>query len=121
MRAGKLDKRVTIHKRTLTRDPASGELVETWPILGTVWAEMVPDNVLERYAASQKIAEITTAWRMRWAPALLVLTPDEHRIVYGLLEYDVKGCIEIQRREGVMAFCRARTEGKTAQGREPEG
>jgi head-tail adaptor len=120
MRAGKFDKRLTVQRRTQVRDPGSGELVEVWARLGDVWAEMVDDRAIERYAAAQKIAEISTAWRMRWSPALVTLTPDEHRIVYGALTYDVKGCIEIQRRQGVIAFCVARTEGSTAQGRAPE-
>lgn len=121
MRAGKLDKLVRIERRSRTRDPGSGELVETWAPLGpSISAELIEGRPLERYAASQKIAEITAGWRMRYAPALLTLTPDLHRITYGALVYDVKGATEIQRRQGVVVLCAARTEGLTALGQEPE-
>lgn len=119
MRGGNLDKLVTLQKRTRTRDPASGELVDAWTSLGDQWAEMLEGRALERYAAAQKVAEITVGFRLRWAPALLVLTPDEHRIAWNGFVYDIKGLVEIQRRQGVAALCAARTEGLTATGTEP--
>lgn len=120
MRAGKLDKLIVIRRRTRTRDPASGELVETWAPLGpAISAELVEGKALERYASQQKIAEVSVAFRLRWAPGLLTLTPDEHRISYGQFDYDVKGLVEIQRREGVVALCGARAEGLTAVGQAP--
>lgn len=120
MRAGPLDKLVTIQHRTQTRDQSTGELVDTWTTLGDQWAQKMEGAPLERYAAQQKIAEISTGFRMRYSPALLILTPDEHRLMIGEMIYDVKGVVEIQRREGVMVFTEARTEGLTAIGQPPE-
>lgn len=120
MRSALLDKRVHIEKRTRTRDPGTGELVDSWASMGEVWAEMMEGRVLERYTSAQKVAEIDVGYRMRYAPALLTLTPDEHRLRRGDLIYDIKGVVEIQRRRGVIAMCAARTEGLTAQGVPPE-
>lgn len=121
MRAGRLDKLVTLDKRTRTRDPASGELVDTWSPLGEQWAEMLDGRAVERYGAAQKLAEVSVGFRLRWSPALLVLTPDEHRLRWEGFVYDVKGVVEIQRRQGVAVLCEARAEGLTAVGREPVG
>lgn len=120
MRSGKLDKKVQVQRRTKVRDPASGELVETWANLGLpLWAEKLEGRPLERYAAQQKIAEISTGWRLRWAPALITLTPDDHRLVYGSQTFDIKGLVEIQRRQGVVVLAMARGEGLTALGVAP--
>lgn len=119
MRGGRLDKRVTLWKRSRTRDPSSGELVAGWTRMGDVWARAMPPTVLERHMSQQQVAEVTNGYEMRWAPALITLTPDEHRLSYGLLVYDIVGVGEIGRREGVSALCRARPEGLTAQGLMP--
>lgn len=120
MRAGKRDKRIVVERRSQVRDRGTGELVETWNPIGELWAEMMQGRAAERYAVSQKIAEVTTVFSVDWSPGLLVITPDEHRVAWNGLTFDVKGCIEIQRRRGVAITVIARTEGLTAQGLEPE-
>lgn len=119
MRGGRLDRRLTLWKRERVRDPKSGELVDGWTRMGDLWARSMPASVLERHASQQKLAEVSQGYEMRWAPALITLTPDEHRVSYGHLVYDIVGVMEIGRREGVSAFCRARAEGLTAQGLMP--
>lgn len=112
------DKRVQVLKRTRTRDPSSGELVEAWvPLGGLLWAALDEGRALERYASQQKIAEVSHGFRLGFAPALLALTPDEHRIRYNAQEFEIHGVLEIQRRQGVVVLAMARTEGLTAQGK----
>lgn len=120
MRAGRLDRRVTIQRATRTRDPSTGEQNDVWADLGAAWAEKIEGRVLERYAASQKLAEAEVAFRMRWWPALLTLTAKATRLLYGEREFDILGVQELGRREGVIAFCVARADGTTAQGLAPE-
>lgn len=121
MRRGALDKFVTIDKRTLVRDERSGELVETWAALGSAWAQLVNGKALERYVSAQQLAEVECGFRMDFAPALLTLTPDGHRVTMGELAWDIKGVVEIQRRRGVLVLCIAPAAGLTAEGLEPEG
>lgn len=120
MRAGARDKYVSVLKRTRVRDERSGELIETYASIGEAWAQLVDGRGLERYASAQMIAEATCGFRFDWAPALLTLTPDEHRVRMGELEFEILGTAEIQRRQGVMVLCIARAEGLTAEGLEPE-
>lgn len=111
------DKRVQVLVRSRVRDPSSGELVETFVALGKpLWAAMVEGRALERYTAQQKVAEVSHGWRLRWSPGLLTLTPDQHRLRYNDQEFEVHGCVEIQRRQGVVVLTMARTEGLTALG-----
>jgi head-tail adaptor len=120
MRAGKLDRLVTLEARTFVRDTRTGEQVETWAPLGDVWAEKLEGHVLERYTGTQKIAEATRGYRMRWANALLDLTSDGHRLIHGQV-WNVLGVQEIGRREGVLVQVNARTEGQPAAEAAPGG
>ena len=123
MKAAALDKRVGIDKRTRTRDASTGELVDSWtPSTAApngLWAQMLDVRATERYAASQEIAEVSAAYRLRWSPALLTLTPDEHRLTWNGFEFNIRGVVEIQRRQGVVVLCSARSEGRTARGDAP--
>lgn len=111
------DKRVQILVRSRVRDPSSGELVETFVALGKpLWASMLEGRALERYTAQQKVAEVSHGWRFRFAPGLLTLTPDQHRLRYNDQEFEIHGCLEIQRRQGVVVLSMARAEGLTAVG-----
>lgn len=112
------DKRVQVLKRTRTRDPSSGELVEAWVPLGApLWSQMLEGRALERYASQQMVAEVSHGWRLRFAPGLLTLTPDQHRLRYNAQEFEIQGVLEIQRRQGVVVMTTARAEGLTAQGK----
>lgn len=112
------DKRVQVLKRTRTRDPSSGELVESWSPLGKpLWAAMDEGRALERYVAQQKVGEVSHGFRFGFAPGLMTLTNDEHRLRYNAQEFEIHGVIEIQRRQGVVVLAMARTEGLTAQGK----
>lgn len=119
MRAGLLDKRVTIQKRTRTRDTSTGELVDSWSDFArNVAAQKLEGKAAERYLSSQLAAEVTVAFRLRWAAGLLSLTPDGHRLVYNEQEFMIHGVVEIQRRQGVVVACMARGEGLNALGQE---
>ena len=125
MRAGALDRIIWIDRRARVRDAASGELVPGWEALGKVRAMKVEGAALaravgERWASDQRVSESDLAFRCRWNPALVNLTPDQHRIRYNQLECEILGMIEIGRREGVLVLCVARQEGLTAEGKPPQ-
>lgn len=105
MRAGRLDRRITLQRRTLAENDY-GEAIETWVDLATVWAEMLPVRGAERYAAQQTVAETEIKWRIRWRPNL---TPID-RLTYDGRTYDVNGVLEIGRRIGLELYTKARAE-----------
>lgn len=95
MRSGRLDRRLTLQRRTLTENDY-GEPVETWTTLATVWAEKIPVRGAERYASMQTVAEVEERFKIRYRKGLTPLD----RVVCDGITYDVLGVLEIGRREG---------------------
>jgi SPP1 family predicted phage head-tail adaptor len=96
VKAGRLDRRVQLQSRVVTRN-ASGEDVVTYSVVGDVWAEKFDLRGREFYAAQQAKADVTTRWRIRWRSDVSVL----HRLVYEGRSYDINAAAEIGRREGL--------------------
>lgn len=67
MQSGRLRERAAIQAATVTQN-TSGELIESWATETTVWAQVLPGSVSERFsaAASQRASEITHTVRMRF-------------------------------------------------------
>ena len=105
MRSGRLDRRITLQRKTVVAN-SYGEPIETWVDLATVWAEYLPTGGVERYAATQMVAEADTRWRIRYRADL---TPID-RLSYAGRIYDVTGVVEIGRREGLEIYSKARAE-----------
>lgn len=64
MKAGKLDRRVTLERAT-TENNSSGEPVETWAEVVTVWAELVPVSARERFSGDAVRASNLYVFRIR--------------------------------------------------------
>jgi SPP1 family predicted phage head-tail adaptor len=84
MNAGTLRHRVTLQRRTVTRDSYGGETV-TWADVATVWARRNAIGGREYYGAGQTLAESTSTYDMRYrrdvVPAM--------RLVHGLNVLDI--------------------------------
>jgi SPP1 family predicted phage head-tail adaptor len=106
--AGTLDRRATILKKSAVQ-ANSGQEVETWTPVATLWAGKRDARASERYSDGQMVAEIDTVFTFRYFASLLV-KPDRHRIVCEGLTYDVFGATEIGRHEGVKVSAGARAE-----------
>ena len=108
MRAGKLDRPITIEAVTYTTS-GDGSQVESWAQIASCFAERESQSAMERFAAAQTIAEIDTLWRIRWNDDLMVvLDPKLHRIKYRDRAYNILGLVEIGRKEGVHIPCKSR-------------
>ena len=105
MRAGRLDRRLTLQRRTLIENDY-GEGVETWNDLATVWAEKIPVRGSERYAAMQTVAEVEERFKIRYRTGLTPLD----RVICDGITYDVQGVLEIGRREGWEILAKGRAE-----------
>lgn len=112
MRAGTLDRRITIMRQVATQSP-SGEPQVTWEMLaGPRAAAIMPVSGNERWAAPQAVAQEQVEFRVRWSSDLADLSPRD-RIVYPALDpdepadtipdvhiYEVLAVHEVGRREG---------------------
>lgn len=97
MRAGVLDRRVTIERATITQDPDYGTEIETWGPLVTVSAQVVQQGGREFLAAAQMMAEIRVLFRLRWIEGITVLD----RVAYADRLHNIKEVRELGRREGL--------------------
>lgn len=70
MQAGKLRHRVTIQTKTLTQDPVSGVLVESWSDVAKVWASVEPLSVRDLIAARANQSEMTARVMIRYREIL---------------------------------------------------
>jgi len=96
MRAGSLDRRVTIRRQSQTRNEYN-ELENVWNDVRTVPASRTDLSATERFVAGGLYAQRTVTFRMRFMTDLL---PTDRLVCEGVT-YDVKGIRELGRREGL--------------------
>lgn len=103
MRAGSLDRRVTILRREVSRN-AHGEQVEEYEVLETVWAQKLDATGRELFTSQTTIAEGTARFRLRYRSDMLATD----RLSYDGREYDIVQIAELGRREGTEIVAVAR-------------
>lgn len=108
MRAGLLDRRVTLQKALIAQND-TGEEIKTWVDVATVWAEEKPTRGGERFTNPQLIGKAPTTFRIRWSSTVRVLT-DLHRAKFDGRYWDIVDVREINRREGIEFDAFARGE-----------
>lgn len=96
MRAGRLDRRITIERPASTIDPEGAE-VPGWATHATVWAEVHMVAAKERLGAPQTLGVRTAKIRIRHRSDL----GPEMRIRYGGAVWGIDGIAELGRREAL--------------------
>lgn len=96
MRAGGLDRRVTLQRKTVIVDDYGGE-IETWNDLATVFAQVQQQGGREFFEAAQVQAEKRVVFSIRYYPGLTVLD----RVFYDGTAHNIVEVREIRRRDGV--------------------
>jgi head-tail adaptor len=112
MRAGRLDRLITIQRKTTTLSP-SGEPIETWVTItarrhASIWT---PQSGEESFANPQLVARQKVEWLIRWANDVAELSPLD-RFIYPALSggtpepqerniYDIVAVHEYGRRRGL--------------------
>jgi SPP1 family predicted phage head-tail adaptor len=99
MRAGALDRRVTLRHATISKDEYNAD-VETWSDIATVWASKADISDAERVRAQQTGASITTRFQIRYSTAVAALTTRDQLECDGRL-YQVANIKELGRRSGL--------------------
>lgn len=103
MRAGKLDRTITIERSTYEVDDY-GNPVYTWTVLATMRAQVVEASTTEfirNYGAS---SENVTVFRTRWLDGVTLAD----RVVSDGVIFDIKDLKEIGRRRGLELRCVAK-------------
>jgi head-tail adaptor len=116
MRAGKLDRRVSIETNTPVQD-VSGEEIADWARIGPIrWASIQAVSGEERFIAEQLVARQQNEFHVRWSSDLSSLHPGD-RVVYPVTStpvdseiYDILAVHEIGRREGLRIITARRAE-----------
>lgn len=103
MNPGKMDRRITVQTRTLTKDAAGGK-VETWADSFDGWAEAVKSKQSEGIVADADRNTEERQFRMRYRTGIASGT---HRIFYQLRFYDITGIEEEGRQDSILITCRA--------------
>lgn len=103
MRAGDLDRRITLQKRTEQQD-TYGQPIITWVPIATVWAQMQQQSGREFMAGAIPVSERRVVFRMRHRSDITVLD----RVTHDGDEFDVNEVRELGRREGLELHTTAR-------------
>ena len=106
--AGKLDRRVTLQRYSVSFD-ALNQPVETWAELATVWASKEDVSDGERVRAEQVGSTLTTRFRIRHSAEVSGLNTKD-RVVFRGLVFDIVGVKEIGRNDGLEITAAARSD-----------
>lgn len=119
MRAGKLDRKVTLQRKAVTHS-SSGQPIETWETLaGRRWASVGPLQGDEKFTDPAFVAKQQVVFTLRWSRSIADFTPLD-RIIYPAINegdtppttsiYDVLEVHELGRRVGWRVVGFRRTE-----------
>lgn len=108
MKAGPLDRRITLQRATTTTNSLN-EPVKTWADIATVWAAKLEVRDSERQRAAETAAVIDTRFQIRWSSTVSDVDAAD-RVVFGGRVFNIVGVKEIGRREGLELSCQARSE-----------
>jgi SPP1 family predicted phage head-tail adaptor len=100
MKAGKMDRRLTIERVTVVSGQYGDE--ETWTALRTVWAHKVPVSESEPYVSDERQAERVVTFQIRY-----VDVTEQDRVASEDVTYRIVGIREIGRRDGLELRCEA--------------
>lgn len=108
MLAGKLDRRITISRATVTQD-AFNNPVEVWSDLATVWASKKDVSDGERFQSGTMNASRMTRFQVRWSSELAGVNAKD-RLLFEGATYDIHNAKELGRREGIEITASSRTD-----------
>lgn len=102
MRAGKLDRRITIQQPTFTRNE-TGEQIASWADLATVWAKADPVDGDEGFQSDRRVNSARMQFTIRFRPGITT----KMRISYDGELFKIEDVREVDRREGLVLDCTA--------------
>lgn len=107
--AGKMDRRITIQRATITRDEYNEE-VPGWADLATVWASYEPIKDGERFRGGERAADLSARFQIRYSATSATITAED-RLIFEGRTYEIEHVKEIGRREGLELTSVGRADG----------
>jgi SPP1 family predicted phage head-tail adaptor len=101
MRAGRLNRRITIEQPTISLD-SHNEPVESWTSFAARWAEVKFRRGSEYFTASQELAQAEVVFRIRYLAGMT----KKMRVLYDSQYYDIMAVAEIGYREVTEIYAR---------------
>lgn len=105
---GKMDRQISLQTASTSQDPDTNEEIQTWT---DEWiaAEWLPAGTREAWQAQQRLAAyVDGVFRIHYRTP--PPTPEVAQVVFEGRTYDIKGVIEIGRRQGLELVAVARGE-----------
>jgi SPP1 family predicted phage head-tail adaptor len=99
MNPAKLDRRVTLRERSMTRDD-TGTRLESWDDVADIWAELVATKGSKPVTADTEREKQATTWRIRYR----AMASNTHRLIYKGKTYEIKGIEETGGRENLLTL-----------------
>lgn len=96
LRAGELDRRITLQRATVTRDGLNNP-VEAWGDHATVWAKYEPVSDGEKFRAGERASEIGARFTIRYSSQVADLSPKD-RLIFAGRAYAITRVKEVGRR-----------------------
>lgn len=96
MRAGDMDRRITIQRYEVVGDDGYGNQITEWNDLATVWAEVKQESGREFFAAAAIQSERKVVFKLRWLDVTVV-----DRVSYDGRLHDIHEVRELGRKEGL--------------------
>ncbi len=98
MRAGRMDRYITIEEPTTILDTFGGDHT-TWSEFAKCWAQRADVKARERFNADQIMAEEVATFRIRWRegikPTFRILSENKIYLIVGLAELGRRAGLEI--------------------------
>lgn len=108
MQAGKLDRRITIQRASVTKDEYNND-VPTWEDVATVWAAYEPIRDGERFRAGERAAEASARFQIRYSSQVSDVTGKD-RLIFNGQTYEITHTKEVGRRVGIELTTVARAD-----------
>jgi head-tail adaptor len=100
MRAGNLDRIITIERRTTGLD-LYGTVIDTWALVATMRAQKLENATDDREGQRGDTTDTVITFRMRWLDGVTL----EHRVTYEGQLFKITRIKEIGRRVGLDITC----------------
>ena len=101
MRAGKLDRSITIKAHTRTGTTPAGAPILSWTVFATVRAQIIQMSTEEYLRAYGETDSLAVIFRLRWLAGVTT----EHRVVFEGRTLNIREVKEIGRRHGLELRC----------------
>lgn len=101
MRAGKLDRTITLQVYTRTGTTPGGAPIMSWADVATVRAQIIQASIDEYQRAYGEGSNTAIIFRIRWLDDITV----EHRVAYDGRHLNIRETKEIGRRKGLELRC----------------